>query len=156
MEDLEVSKDLVQDVFIKIWEDQIVFNSEHSAKSYLYTSVKNRSLDYLKSKRYKTTDHFSLKDMEKLESESFFHREIVVIETSKILEKAINTLPYKCAQIIKMSIKNLTNLEIAKELGLSINTVKAQKKIAYKRLRPILKEYISVSVLFCYSVLSLV
>ena len=141
IDDLETSKDIVQDVFIKIWEQKIEFKNKDGIKSYLYTSVKNKSLDYLKSKHYKSTSHFSIKEIENLETESFFLREVVILETSKIIEDAINTLPYKCAQIIRMSIKELTNAEIAKELCLSINTIKAQKRIAYKRLKPILKEH---------------
>tara|TARA_R110002049_G_scaffold33017_6_gene109020 strand:- start:5326 stop:5808 length:483 start_codon:yes stop_codon:yes gene_type:complete len=139
--DLEVSKDIVQDVFIKIWVDKIVFENKNSIKSYLYTSVKNKSLDYFKSKRYKTTDHFSTGEMEQLETQSFFLREVVVLETSSIIETAINTLPNRCAHIIRLSMKGLTNSDIAEELGISINTVKAQKKIAYKRLKPLLKNY---------------
>ena len=138
---IEVSKDVVQDVFIKIWEDKVEFKNEDTIKSYLYTAVKNKSLDYLKTKRYKTTDRFSLKEMEKLETEPFFLREVVIIETSNIIENAINTLPNRCAQIIQLSIKGYTNAEIASELDISINTVKTQKKIAYKRLKPLLKDY---------------
>ncbi|WNH11303.1 RNA polymerase sigma-70 factor [Thalassobellus suaedae] len=139
--DMEISKDLVQDVFIKIWEDKIVFKNENNIKSYLYTSVKNKSLDYLKSKHYKSTDNFSVNQIEQLENESYFLREVVVIEASSIIEKAINTLPNKCAKIIRLSIKDFKNSEIAEELNISINTVKAQKKIAYKRLKPLLKDY---------------
>ncbi|MEI6866675.1 RNA polymerase sigma-70 factor [Flavicella sp.] len=141
VDNLEVSKDLVQDLFIKIWEDKIEFKNKDNVKSYLYTSVKNRSLDYLKSKRYKSTYCFSSIKMEQLETESFFMREVVVSETTAIIEKAINTLPNKCAQIIRLSVNNFTNIEIAKNLNISINTVKTQKRIAYKRLKPILKEH---------------
>ncbi len=141
LKNLEVSKDIVQEVFIKIWEDKIEFQNENTIKSYLYTSVKNKSLDYLKSKYVKTTEHFSISEMEKLETEPFFLREMVILETSSIIENAINTLPNKCAQIIKLSIKDFTNAEIAEELGISVNTVKTQKKIGYKRLKPLLKDY---------------
>ncbi|APZ45938.1 RNA polymerase sigma-70 factor [Polaribacter reichenbachii] len=141
IEDIEVSKDIVQDIFVKIWEHKILFKDKNNIKSYLYTSVRNKSLDYLKSKRYKNTSHLSTKELEHIETETFFLREVVVSESSIIIENAINTLPGKCAQIIRMSIKELSNAEIANELSLSINTIKAQKKIAYKRLKPILKEY---------------
>ncbi len=141
VDDLEVSKDIVQDVFIKVWEDKIEFQSENKIKSYLYTSVKNKSLDYLKSKRYKTTDYLSITQIEQLETDSFFLREVVISETRYIIENAISTLPKKCSQIMRMSIRNFTNLEIAKELDISINTVKAQKRIAYKRMKPLLKEH---------------
>lgn len=141
VESLAVSKDIVQDVFIKIWENKIEFKIENDTKSYLYTSVKNKSLDYLKSKSYKSIDFLAPRNLEKIETEQFFLREIVILETSIIIENAISTLPNKCAKIIRMSLKGLTNLEIADELELSINTIKAQKKIAYKRLKPLLKEY---------------
>lgn len=141
VEDIEVSKDIVQDVFIKIWEDNITFNNKNNIKSFLYTAVKNRSLDYLKSKRYRVTEGISEIDLEKMDTESFFLREVVIIEASKIIEKAINTLPNKCAEIIRLSVKNLSNSEIAEELDISLNTVKAQKQIAYKRLKPLLKDY---------------
>ncbi len=141
IDDLEVSKDIVQDVFVKIWEDEITFLNENTTKSYLYTSVKNRCLDYLKSRQYKSTDSFSIGEMEKLETEAFFLREVVILETSNIIQNAINTLPKKCAKIIDLSLNDFTNAEIARELAISINTVKTQKKIAYKRLKPILKDY---------------
>lgn len=145
VDDLEVSKDIVQEVFIKVWEDKIDFQNENSIKSYLYTSVKNKSLDYIKSKRYKSTSPLTAEEKEKLETEPFFLREVVILETSNIIEDAINTLPNRCAQIVRMSIRSFTNGEIAQELGLSIHTIKAQKKIAYKRLRPLLKDYIALA-----------
>lgn len=149
VESLEVSKDLVQDIFIKIWEDKTEFQSEACIKSYLYTAVKNKSLDYLKSKRYKSTDYLSSKKMEDIDSDAFFMREVVILETSVIIEKAISTLPNKCAEIIRLSYKNYTNTEISERLSISINTVKAQKKIAYKRLKPLLKEhFILIAFLF--------
>ena len=113
LNNIEASKDVVQDVFIKIWEDKIEFKNENTIKSYLYTAVKNKSLDHLKSKRYKSTDHFSTIELEKLETEPFFLREVVILETSNIIENAINTLPNKCAKIIRLSIKGYTNAEIA-------------------------------------------
>ncbi|MCX2681969.1 RNA polymerase sigma-70 factor [Galbibacter sp. EGI 63066] len=144
VENLEESKDIVQEVFLKIWKDEIEFKSRDSIKSFLYTSVKNKCLNHLKSKRYVTTNHMANHEIEKLVKESFFLREIVIVETSTIIEKAINTLPNKCKKIIRLSIKNLTNSQIAEELGISVNTVKTQKRIAYKRLKPLLGKYFSL------------
>ena len=141
LDNLELSRDIVQDVFIKIWEDKIEFNDENTIKSYLYTSVKNRCLDYLKSKHHKSLEYYSINEIERLETEHFFLREIVVAEASSLIENAINTLPNRCAQIIRLSIKDFTNAQIAEELNISINTVKAQKKIAYKKLKPLLRDY---------------
>lgn len=153
IEDLDTSKDIVQDVFIKIWEDKIEFRNEKKIKSYLYTSVKNKSIDYLQTKQYKLKDRLSTQYMAKLESEAFFSREVVIIETSIIIERAINTLPNKCANIIRLSFNNLSNIEIAMELGISLNTVKTQKKIAYKKLKPLLKESLAITA-FIFGIVS--
>jgi RNA polymerase sigma-70 factor (family 1) len=140
VEDLDASKDIVQEVFIKIWEDKVEFKDGTKIKSYLFTSVKNRSLDYLKSRRYQLEQSLT-EDISPSDSDPFFLREVMISETSLLIEKAVNTLPYKCAQIIKLSIKGLSNAEISDELGISLNTIKTQKKIAYKKLKPLLKEY---------------
>lgn len=141
VESLDVAQDIVQEVFIKIWEDKIEFKNENSIKSYLYTAVKNRSLDYLKSNYFRSTQSLAKEDVADWQTDPFFLREVVISETSVIIEKAIDTLPKKCAQIIKLSIKGMSNAEIAEELGISLNTIKAQKKIAYKRMKPLLKDY---------------
>lgn len=140
IDNIEASKDIVQEVFIKIWEDKIEFQNDNTIKSYLYTAVKNRSLDFLKSKHYKVTESIGETDFAQMETDPFFLREVMISETSLLIEKAVNTLPAKCAQIIKLSIKGLSNTEISEELGISLNTIKTQKKIAYKRLKPLLKD----------------
>ena len=83
---LDVAKDLVQDVFIKVWEDKIEFNNELAVKSYLYTSVKNRSLDFLKSNRFKATDHMSVSELDNLNKESFYLKEVIIEEASTRIE----------------------------------------------------------------------
>lgn len=139
--DLELSKDIVQDVFIKIWEEKITFKNENGIKSFLYASVRNKCLDHLKSKSYKSTNKLTDLDIQKLETEPYMLREVAVQETSKIIHDAIATLPKKCAEILLLSIQDYNNQDIANELDISVNTVKAQKKIAYKKLKPLLKEY---------------
>lgn len=149
VDNLDLAKDIVQDIFIKIWEDNIAFHNPQAIKSYLYTSVRNRSLDYLKSHKVKVTEKLVQDDFVDAEADPFFLQEVVISETATIIEAAINTLPKKCAQIIKLSIRGMSNTEIAEELELSLNTIKAQKKIAYKRLRPLLENsFVFISFIF--------
>jgi RNA polymerase sigma-70 factor (family 1) len=149
IDNLEISKDIVQEVFIKIWEDQIEFQDDNTIKSYLYTSVKNKSFNYVKSKEFKSTGPLPVKDIAELENDPFYFRELAIAETSSLIEKAVSTLPAKCALIIRLSLEGLSNAEIAEELGLAVNTIKAQKKIAYKRLKPLLKEsFILIAFIF--------
>lgn len=141
VENLDVAKDIVQEVFIKIWEDKVEFQNQNNIKSYLYTSVKNRSINYLNNSRVKSTQSLQQEDFEDSDSDPFFVNEVIISETSILINSAIATLPKKCAQIIKLSILGMSNPEIAEELALSLNTIKAQKKIAYKKMKPYLKEF---------------
>ena len=151
VKNLDISKDIVQDVFVKIWENKIEFINENSVKSYLYNAIKNKSLDYLKSQYVRNTDTFSMVDVRRLEEESFFLNEVVISEVSNIIQNAISTLPPKCATILKLSLQNYKNEEIATQLGISVNTVKAQKKIAYKRLKPMLESCLSLITYILYN-----
>ncbi|MEP5600614.1 MAG: RNA polymerase sigma-70 factor [Algibacter sp.] len=138
LNDFDTSKDFVQDVFIKVWEDKITFENDNHATGFFYKAVKNKCLDYLKSKEYKVTERYELAKLETYETEAFFMSEAVVIETTVVIENALNTLPNKAAQVIRLSIKDYTNNEIAKQLSISVNTVKDHKKVAYRKLRGLL------------------
>ena len=140
LNDLETSKDLVQEVFVKVWEDKIAFQNENHRTGFFYKTVKNKCLNLLKSKRYRLTESYELAKPEVYDNdnEAFFISEAVVIETTAVIEQAINTLPDKAAQVIRLSIKDYTNKEIARQLTISINTVKDHKKVAYLKLRGLL------------------
>lgn len=148
MNDIELSKDLVQDVFVKIWNNKTPFESELAIKTYLYRSVRNKCFDVLKSKDFKSKSKLTDYDLSVIESESFYEKEIFIEEVSRIIDTAVNTLPKKCAVIIKLSLKGLCNTQISEELSVSISTVKAQKRIAYQKLRPLLKQSV-LSLCFC-------
>lgn len=151
VKDLDVAKDIVQDVFIKVWEQKVVFHNENVVKSFLYTSIKNKSLDYLKSRYVRHTETFSMADITLVEDDSFFMNEVIIAEVSNTVQNAIATLPPKCAEILKLSLQNYKNEEIASQLNISVNTVKAQKKIAYKRLKPLLERCLSLLAYLFYS-----
>lgn len=137
---LEKSKDLVQEVYIKVWNHKILLEKEEEVKSYLYTSVRNKCLDYLKSKEFLLKSNSKEVDLILLESDSYFEKEVLIEEVSRTVNTALKTLPEKCREIVELSMKGHQNNQIAEELSISINTVKTQKKIAYTKLRPLLKE----------------
>uniref|UniRef100_UPI0040480A7E RNA polymerase sigma-70 factor n=1 Tax=Mariniflexile sp. TaxID=1979402 RepID=UPI0040480A7E len=135
LKDLDTSKDVVQEVFIKTWERKVAYPNYSAIKSFLYTSVKNRSLDYLRSKYYKNTIITPDIDFDRIQSKEHFLSEIVLVDIYANLESAMKSLPNKCEQILRFSLNEYTNNEIADELSITINTVKTQKRIAYKKLR---------------------
>ena len=58
LNDLDTSKDLVQDVFVKVWEDQIAFQNEKHITDYFYKAVKKECINYLKTKHLLKTRIF--------------------------------------------------------------------------------------------------
>lgn len=85
-DNLEASKDIVQEVFIKIWESKVIYHNEPAIKSFLYTSVRNKSLDYLKSKHVKVTTGIEQEQLEELSTTQNFLKETVITETSLQIE----------------------------------------------------------------------
>lgn len=130
--DKDSSEDIVQEIFIYIWENAYKLNIETSIKSYLYAMVRNKCLNYLKS--IKLTDSFELLDFNiNLITEHVFNS--TTEEDKKIVYhqilKIIDTLPEKMQQVVKLKfLHNYKYSEIASELDVSINTVKTQLKRA--------------------------
>lgn len=133
------SEDIVQNVFLKIWEQRTRLKSDHSLKSFLYKLVynefidlyrKNQSLFTLEKNYYNTINSVVLED----DSESF--QKIL-----NVVNKEISNLPPKCKEVFILSKKEgLTNIEIAEHLDVSIKTVEAQITKAFSILRSTLEE----------------
>jgi RNA polymerase sigma-70 factor (family 1) len=136
--DAIISEDIVQEVFLSLWERSENFTNEYAIKSFLYTSVRNRCLNYLEHIKV-MQKHRDLALYETDFSPETNHN-IIEEETHRLIYHAINELPSQCRNILLLSMKGLKNHEIADELKISENTVKTQKKIAYKQLRVSLKD----------------
>lgn len=106
-----------------------------SIKVFLYRTVKNKCLNYLKHLEVKNK---VLKPNINAD-ENLFEENYIREETIRLIHQAIQTLPGKCKSVIKLAIKGMKNAEIAEELNVSVNTVKTHKKEAYNRLRIKLK-----------------
>ncbi|MDO5969263.1 sigma-70 family RNA polymerase sigma factor [Flavivirga aquimarina] len=109
LNNLETSKDMVQAVFVKVWEDKTEFLNENHATGYFYKSVKNTCLDYLKSKQGESTMPYELVALENYDTEAFFMSTAVGIETTAVIENALNKLPEEAAKLIRQSIKDYRN-----------------------------------------------
>ena len=131
-------------VIIKTWERKVYYSNYNAIKSFLYKSVRNRCLDYLKSKHYRSIVQSPEIDFDNMLTEEFFHTQLTIIDTYSQLETAIKKLPNKCEQIIRLSLKAYTIKEIAQELAISKNTVKSQKRIAYEKLRHSLSSLLNI------------
>lgn len=140
------AEDIVQNVFIKVWEQRTRLKSDHTLKSFLYKLVynefidlyrKNQSLFSLEKSYYDALNSIVFED----DSESFQR-------VLNVVNKEIQNLPPKCKEVFILSKKEgLTNIEIAEHLDVSVKTVEAQITKAFSLLRSSLEEKVK-NVLF--------
>ncbi|MGQ8336120.1 RNA polymerase sigma-70 factor [Sunxiuqinia sp. A32] len=138
MHDIELSEDIVQSVFVKLWENREYIRSS-SIKSYLSSAVKNNCIDLIRKKE--TQDKYVQRQKSiGIDSEHEFWAEH---ELQKMVEDSIRKLPSRCREIFKMSrYDGLKSIEIADKLGISQRTVETQITKALKILRKDLKDYL--------------
>ena len=142
--DDDAAEDILQEVFIQMWNKRESFNSESHFKAYFYKSLRNNSV-----KRIVRSKHpLNLDEIGNKESEDLFAR-ITEIELNREIMRAVSQLPQKRRQIILLSISGMSSEQIADALNISINTVKSQKTKAYSSLRQELKEISSFMLLLC-------
>lgn len=130
-----ICEEIVQDAFVYLWEKSGKIKITTSIKSYLYTTIKNKSINYIKNELPKQ------QLSESLTSEMLFKTEEVAEERNlKIrIQHAIDQLPTKCKQIFILSrYSGYTYREISEELDISIKTVENQMSIALQKLRILL------------------
>ena len=141
LEENSYVEDVVQEAFIKLWEKSADFSCEEAAKSFLYISVKNKCLNYLEHTKV-TIKHAEI--IKQINNNGEINNRIIEEETHRLIYNSIDQLPDRCKEIILLSINGLKNNEIGKELNISENTVKTQKKIAYKYLKIKLKDVYAI------------
>jgi len=133
--DFEDAEDIVQEVFIELWNQHSKFDSFEQIKAFLYTSIKNRCLNF--KKKLIVREKFAKTTL--ASTELCFEEYVLETEVVQNINNAINNLSEQRKQIIILGMQGLKNNEIAEDLQISINTVKLQKKIAYSQLREKLK-----------------
>jgi RNA polymerase sigma-70 factor (ECF subfamily) len=142
------AKEIVSDVFVRLWNIREKIEINTSVKGYLIKAVRNTSLNYLGQKRQdsKLTDRLDDSDYQLYAWSSDYPLGLLFEEEArKILDQSIDSLPAACREIFLLSRnEELKYCEIAEKLGISVNTVKTQLKIALSRLREALKEYLLI------------
>jgi RNA polymerase sigma-70 factor (family 1) len=141
LRDEEPSKDLVQDLFVALWDKPELIQEDNNLSGYLYIGARNRVLKFIQRNKLKN-DHIS--SLAKYASEISLEtiQDIDERELKVIVQREIDNLPPKMRVIFEMSRKdNLSHAEIAGKLGLSDQTVKKQVNNALKILRSKLSVY---------------
>ncbi len=132
LNDQDISEDIVQDLFIHLWENQVEIKSQESLKSFLYTSVKNRCLNYIQTENRKNKN---LIDLKRIESNTMYEQFIEEEDLYSNMLGFISELPKKSQQIMLMALNDISNSDISEELNISKRTVEAHKNTAYKKIK---------------------
>ncbi|MCL2561150.1 MAG: sigma-70 family RNA polymerase sigma factor [Rikenellaceae bacterium] len=132
----DVAEDIVQEIFVAIWRSDRVFGSMKELTFFLYKATYNNSLHYLRTQKTHT-DKLALLNENTGFDESQF-AETIREELLRKLYLHIQELPPERRKIIMLSLEGHNRESIATILGISPNTVKAQKGHAIKALRNVL------------------
>ncbi|RLD50220.1 MAG: RNA polymerase sigma-70 factor [Bacteroidetes bacterium] len=144
--DIDEAKSIVHDVFVKLWEKRDDIDMTKSVKSYLYTSVNNRSLNFIRDNK-KFNRNENVFDNQSSSAPNV-EEELSSLEIQKKIDASLNSLNPKVKRIFEMSrYEGLKYKEIAEELNLSVKTVETHMSTALKVLRENLKEYLTVILL---------
>jgi RNA polymerase sigma-70 factor, ECF subfamily len=151
LNEIEPSEEIVQDLFIYLWEKRDVLEIEISLESYLYKSVRNKCLNHLKSKTYRlfkvTENESSL-----LNSPSASYDSLETAELEELLSQAIAEIPEKTAVIFNYSRNvGLKHAEIAEKMNISIKTVEYHIGSAMKSIKSYLEKYGYLIVLWLFN-----
>ncbi len=132
--DRNVAEDIIQNVFLKLWEYRNKLNPEYSIKNFLYRSCYNEFVNnYKKNKGITYFDKVFLETTESVALNDDFG---VLEKKMEIVFKGVSLLPDKCAEVFLLSKREgLTNIEIADYLNISLKTVEGHLTKAYSILR---------------------
>jgi RNA polymerase sigma-70 factor, ECF subfamily len=141
----DVAEEIANDVFLKIWRNREVLHIKSSVHAYLVTATRNLAIDHLRRTiRRRGRSVELVGDFEAVGHASPIDR-YIGIETSDIIEAAIEALPRQGRLIFRMSRdNNMTYTEIAQTLNLSIKTVETHMGRSLKYLREAMKREVVV------------
>jgi len=147
VKDSAEAEEVVQTVFLKLWEKRENLKISTSLKAYLYKAVYHGSINHLKHEkvRMKHSEQQLYINQQEAASESMAFREEREEELSERFKRALSLLPEKCRMVFYLSrFEELKYQEIAQRLDISVKTVEAHMGKALKTLRTQLAEYMPV------------
>ena len=136
LKDMEAAEDVVQDVFVMLFEKGIP----------VYFIVRNRCLDYIK--HLKIVEKHQQENVGTEVSQESILASIIETETLSILKREIELLPAECAKVMRLSLFGYNSTEIARQLGIEPSTVRAQKQRGISLLKNTLPSRIFLLVVF--------
>ena len=134
IKDEDSAKDIVQEVFVTYWNTKDTLPGDMPVNGFLYASVRNACLNWLR--RQKLEHSYLNKQSLDPSEDAVALNSIIRSEVLGEIYKHISTLPPNCQIVFRMGyLEGLKNPQIAEKLGVSVNTVKTQKKRGLQLLK---------------------
>jgi RNA polymerase sigma-70 factor (family 1) len=134
--DRPAAEDIVKDTFIKLWQKHTDFESPQNVKAFLYITVRNASLNFLRHMAVRESTQKELLYLGKDKEEAVVLNAMIKTEVLKEIYGEIEKFPEKRKHIFKLAyLEGMKNEEIAAKLDISVSTVKTQKARAIMALR---------------------
>jgi RNA polymerase sigma-70 factor (ECF subfamily) len=138
----EESEEIVQDVFVRLWEDHEKLDISVSLKSYLLKSIQNKCIDWLRHKKV-MSHHNAYVAENSLLFETDTENYVLYSELEDLIEKAIDSLPEDIRQTFELSrFDGFKYHEIAEKLDVSVRTIEVRISKALKLLRDSLHDFL--------------
>lgn len=132
----EPAEEIVEDVFIRIWQKRAGITAIQNIRVYLYTATKNTALNYLSRKaRESITESFDHIHISLSGSSVNPEQVLITAEMFRKIQQAVEDLPPRCKMIFKLVREDgLQYKEVAAILNISVNTIDVQMAIAVRRI----------------------
>jgi RNA polymerase sigma factor (sigma-70 family) len=140
IDNLEESEDIAIKAIRKLLGKNLTFNAVEQLKSYLYKSVRNGALNYLRSIKKDDPFRKQLQAETPTSEEPGVYRKHELDHMRKLVEAGLGKLEKQVAAVIRLYMQNKQPDEIAKELNISPNQVYTQKAKGIARLREFMAE----------------
>ena len=145
--DRDEAEEIVQSAFLAMWEKRETLDIKTSLKSYLYTMVRNTSLNVIKHEKIKQKYIGEALAVEERSHDNVVQK-VLSSELEEKIHHAMESLPEQCRLVFKLSrFEELKYSEIAEQLEISIKTVENQMGKALKIMREQLRDYLAILIL---------
>ena len=146
VKDDEIAQDLLQDIFIKIWENRETFDTRKNFRPYLFRVAENSVIDFFRkvacNKKLEMKLSLAFNEVYSHIEETIFSR-----ENGAILNQAIEQLPPQCKLVFTLcKLEGKSYKEVSQMLGISVATISnhLQKAAQVIRQKVLLSDYMAV------------
>ena len=152
LHDADDAKDVVQEIFVKLWEKETDFENSYALSAFLYSSVYHACMNRLATAGIHQRHHNRILKQSTSEDSANYVTDRIEDEVLWEVFAAIESLPVECRKIFKLSYMEGFDIQkVAEELNISIHTVKSQRARAKKLLQERLKDVFPLLVFYFLS-----